>query len=285
MSLRWTGRSSSTVRPLAVLGILIFAWGAICAWYYSRQESAIFYPSVLPAGHHFVFDRPFVEHRIEVEPGVELSALLFPANREAEESVDRRAVLYLHGNAGDLQSWGYHANLYVEAGYDFLVIDYRGYGKSDGRIRSEAQLHSDVQKVWDWLTGTYDAGSIVVVGYSLGSALGARVACANGARQLVLLAPFYSGRDIGRRVAPWLPAALNRYQLRTDLLLRDCELPVMLVHGESDTTIPPRASRRLLALLGDRGRLVVLPDAGHQDIGEDPKFRDAMLELLREAEE
>lgn len=273
------------MRPLVVLGVLVFAWAAICVWYYSRQESAIFYPSVLPAGHKFVFDRPFVEHRIGVEPGVELSALLFPADRVAQEFADRRAVLYLHGNAGDLQSWGYHADLYVDAGHDFLVIDYRGYGKSDGRIRSEAQLHSDIQKVWDWLAVRYDASSTVVIGYSLGSALATRVACANGARQLVLLAPFFSGRNIGRRVAPWLPAALNRYQLRTDLVLQDCEIPVMLVHGELDTTIPLRASKRLLALLGDRGRLVVLHDTGHQDIAEKAEFRDAMRELLTKAEQ
>ncbi|TFG66184.1 MAG: alpha/beta fold hydrolase [Gemmatimonadales bacterium] len=268
------------MRPPAILGLLVLAWGVICAWYYSRQESMVFHPSVLPAGHSFVFDRPFTEHEIEVEPGVMLSALLFRADPVAEESVDRPAVLYLHGNAGDLQSWGYHADLYTDAGYDFLGLDYRGYGKSDGRISSEAQLHSDVQKVWDWLAARYDANSIVVVGYSLGSALGARIACGNGARHLVLLAPFYSGRDIGRRVAPWLPAALNRYQLRTDLFLQDCKLPVTLVHGERDATIPPRASRRLLALLGDRGRLVLLPDVDHQNIAEDPEFRVAMREVL-----
>ena len=268
------------MRPLAVLGVVVLAWGAVCAWYYSRQESLIFHPSVLPADHRFSFDRPFEEYTIEVESGVGLNALLFRSTESGEVSAGRRAVLYLHGNAGDLQSWGYHADLYLDAGYDFLGLDYRGYGKSDGRVRSEAQLHSDIQKVWDWLNIRYDADSIVVVGYSLGSALGARVACSNGAGQLVLLAPFYSGRDIGRRVAPWLPAALNRYQLRTDLLLEECELPIMLVHGELDATIPPKASRRLFALLGDRGRLVLLPGAGHQDIAEDPEFQSAMRELL-----
>jgi pimeloyl-ACP methyl ester carboxylesterase len=262
------------------LGVLVLAWGVICAWYYSRQESLIFHPSVLPRGYTFAFNRPFEEHEIEVEPGFALNALLFPSDRTDEASAERGAVLYLHGNAGDLQSWGDHAELYVDAGYDFLVVDYRGYGKSNSTVSSEAQLHSDMQQVWDWLADRYDAGSIVVVGYSLGSALGARVACANGARQLVLLAPFYSGRDIGRRVAPWLPAALNRYQLRTDLLLQDCELPVLLVHGERDMTIPPRASRRLHALMGGHSRLLILPDADHQNIAENPEFRDAMRELL-----
>ncbi|MFQ5529204.1 MAG: alpha/beta hydrolase [Gemmatimonadota bacterium] len=268
------------MRLLTILGVLVLAWGAICAWYYLRQESVIFHPSVLPAGHRFAFNRPFEEHDIQMEDGIALNALLFEANRGHEPSAIPGVVFYLHGNAGDLQSWGYHADLYVDAGYDFLVVDYRGYGKSGGRISGEAELHADVQTVWDWLAARYDPASIVVVGYSLGSALGARVACVNGARQLVLLAPFFSGRDIGRRVAPWLPSALIRYPMRTDLLLADCELPVTLVHGERDATVRPEASTRLLELLGDGGRLVLLPGAGHQDIGEDPEFRSAMLELL-----
>ena len=273
------------MRMLAILGILVLAWSAMCTLYYFRQEVVIFHPSVLPAEHRFAFNRPFEEHDIEVAPGVALNALLFRADRGDESAGPRSAVLYLHGNAGDLQSWGYHADLYVDAGHDFLVIDYRGYGKSGGRISGEAELHSDVQKVWDWVAARYDPDRVTVVGYSLGSALGARVACANGARQLVLLAPFYSGRDIGRRIAPWLPAMLIRYPLRTDLQLKDCELPVTLVHGERDETIPSEASARLLDLLGSRGKLVLLPGADHQNISEDPDFRIAMLGLLGESGE
>lgn len=276
------------MRMLAVLGLLVLAWGAMCTWYYFRQESVVFHPSVLPTEHRFAFNRPFEEHDIEVEPGIALNALLFRAETRDGPSEhrgrtrDRAAVLYLHGNAGDLQSWGYHADLYVDAGHDFLVVDYRGYGKSGGRISGEAELHADIQQVWDWLVARVGPGRITVVGYSLGSALGARVACANGANRLVLLAPFYSGRDIGRRVAPWLPPALIRYPMRTDLLLADCELPVTLVHGERDATVPHEASERLLELLGDRGRLVLLPGADHQNIASDPDFRLAMLELLAE---
>src|SRR5690606_33398200 len=119
----------------------------------------------LAADHEFRFDRPFEEHRIPVEPGVELSALRFPAagaDSGADSGADadagtgaaaepsRPAVLYLHGNAGHLQDWGWHADLYVEAGHDFVVIDYRGYGKSGGRIENEEQLHADVRRVWAW---------------------------------------------------------------------------------------------------------------------------------------
>lgn len=267
------------MRLLLGLGVVILLWAGVCAWYYLRQESLVFYPSELPVEHQFSFGQPFETHHVEVAPDVHLSALLFRSDSISVSG--RQAVLYLHGNAGDLQSWGSHADLYTDAGYDFFAIDYRGYGLSGGRISSEEQLHDDVQAAWDWLAARYDSGSIVVIGYSLGSAVGARVACANAASQLVLIAPFFSGLDIARRVAPWLPSSLVRYEFRTDLFLQNCELPVTLFHGEDDSTIPSEASMRLLDLLGDRGRVHVLSGIGHSDVAESPEFRRAMSNLLR----
>lgn len=279
------------MRILTWIGAAVVAWGIVCAWYYFRQESVIFQPSRLATGHDFQFDRPFEEHWIEVGPGVELNALLFPATREDvspppgdSPSGDDPVVLYLHGNAGHLQDWGWHADLYVEAGYDFLVIDYRGYGKSGGRVESEAQLHADVDRVWEWTTDRYAPSEVTLVGYSLGAALAARLACDTGRppARLVLLAPFYSARDLARHLVPYIPIGLLRYPLRTDLALAECrhDLPITIFHGEDDRTVPFAQGRRLAELLGSRARLVPLPDATHQDIAADPRFRREMEALL-----
>lgn len=280
--------------PAAILAV----WLLICAWYYFQQESVIFHPSSLPAAHEFEFDRPFEEHRIEVEPGLELSALLFPAadaparpagktaRSAASDSTTtasgRGVVLYLHGNAGDLQSWGWHAGLYVEAGHDFLVVDYRGYGKSDGRIESEEQLHADVGTVWRWLAERYDPRRITVVGYSLGAPLAARIACHvdPSPEHLVLMAPFVSAEDLAKRMVPFVPTTLLRYPLRTDRYLEECELPVTIFHGQDDRTIPIIQGRRLAELFGDRARLITLPATGHQDIAAHPVFQREMTALL-----
>ncbi len=279
--------------PAAILAV----WVLICAWYYFQQESVIFHPSSLPAAHEFDFERPFEERRIEVEPGVELSALLFPAvgRRDAPATgtagsppdaatvpPDRGAVLYLHGNAGDLQSWGWHAGLYVDAGHDFLVVDYRGYGKSDGSIDGEEQLHADIETVWNWLAERYTPDRITIVGYSLGAPLAARVAChaSPSPEHLVLLAPFVSAEDIAKRMVPFVPTVLLRYPLRTDRYLEECDLPVTIFHGQDDRTIPIIQGRRLAELLGKRARLIELPGAGHQDIAAHPAFQREMTALL-----
>ncbi|MFW6089642.1 MAG: alpha/beta hydrolase [Gemmatimonadota bacterium] len=281
------------MRILTWIGAAVVAWGIVCAWYYFRQESVIFQPSRLAAGHDFRFDRPFEEHWIEVEAGVELNALLFratgaPRFDSSDGSPgprgDHPVVLYLHGNAGHLQDWGWHADLYVEAGHDFLVVDYRGYGKSRGSVESETQLHADVDRVWKWTAERYDPGEVTLVGYSLGAALAARLACdaEPAPARLVLLAPFYSARDLARRLVPYVPIGLLRYPLRTDLALTECppELPIAIFHGEGDRTVPFSQGRRLAELLGSRARLIPLPRAAHQDIADDPLFRREMARLL-----
>lgn len=263
----------------------LLLWGLVSAWYYFRQEAVIFHPSVLPRDHAFEFQYPFEPHRVLVAPHVELSALWFPARPDTSGTghpIPRGVVLYLHGNASDLQGWGHHADLYVEAGYDFLVVDYRGYGQSDGRIAGEAELHGDMERVMDWLEARRPGAPVTVVGYSLGAALAARVACPARAERLVLLAPFFSLRDLARRTVPFVPIRILRYPFRTDLVLADCEVPVTIFHGVRDRTIPFDQSRRLAALLGDRARLVPLESAGHQDVPEDPVFRREMRELLGE---
>ena len=188
-----------------------------------------------------------------------------------------------HGNAGHLQDWGWHAGLYADAGYDFVVVDYRGYGTSDGAIESEAQLHADMERVWAWITARYRPGNVTLIGYSLGSALAARLACtrAEPPERLVLLAPFYSARDLARRTLPIVPSFLLRYPLRTELVLRDCDLPVTIFHGRGDRTVPFEQGRRLADALGERARLVPLPGAGHSDVAADPVFRREMADLLR----
>lgn len=275
------------MRILAFLGAVLATWALLCAWYYFRQEAVIFHPSRLPSDHAYSFDRRFEVHRIEVEPGVELTALLFPA---AGGSPAREAVLYLHGNAGSLQDWGWHADLYVDAGHDFVVVDYRGYGTSEGEIESEAQLLADAERVWAWMTDRYPPARVSLVGYSLGAALAAHLACVTAETppaRLVLMAPFYSVRDLARRLVPFVPIRLLRYPLRTDRALAECrhELPVTIFHGAEDGTVPPSEGRRLaeLAAEGPTGgpvRFVPLPGAGHQDVAEHPVFRREVRELL-----
>ncbi|MFQ5448123.1 MAG: alpha/beta hydrolase, partial [Saprospiraceae bacterium] len=122
---------------------------------------------------------------------------------------------------------------------------------------------------------------IVLVGYSLGTGLAARLAANNRPRQLVLLAPYLSMVDMKDRVAPILPDFLLKYHLNTDAYLRKTDLPITIFHGEADDVIPVDSSRKLKALKPAAVRLVTMDGVGHRGVIFNQAFRNGLRELLR----
>lgn len=246
------------------------------AYYYLAQESLLFFPTRLPAEHRFEFAAPFEEHRIAMADGVRLHTLLFPA------SPSRGVVLYLHGNGGALDAWGAHAREFLALGFDFFVVDYRGYGKSEGEIDSEQQLLADAARLYDWLAERYAEERIVVAGNSIGTGIAAQLACSRSPRRLLLLAPYDNLLTLARHHVTFLrlaPAALLRYRLPTDETLADCATPVTIVHGDRDEIIPIAAAERLATRLKPGDELIRLAGGGHV-LRRHPGYAEALRHAL-----
>lgn len=244
---------------------------ALCA----LQERLIFQPVKLSATHRFDFGADVHERWIDV-PGARLDAL------HLQLAAPRGMVFYLHGNAGNLADWFTSTELYRRHGFDLFMLDYRGYGKSSGRIESEAQLHADTRAAWDAIAARYVGGKRVILGRSLGTALAARLA-AEVQPDLLLLVSSYTG--MGAMAAlhyPWVPRALLRYPLRTDAALAAVRSPVVLVHGERDEFIPAAHSAELHRL-APGSRLLIVPGAGHNDLENFPAYFDAVSAALEGA--
>ena len=258
---------------LIVAAIVLAIYAALLAWLYLRQESLLFYPTPLPSDYAFAI--PDVhEVRVEVD-GAMLSAL------HLRLPDPKGVVFFLHGNAGNLASWFTASGFYREANYDLFMIDYRGYGKSSGRIVSEPQLRADVRKAWDAVAPLYAGKRIVIYGRSLGTALAARLAAEVQPDLTILVSPFWSAEDLARIHFPWAPSALLRYPLETNVDLRAIRTPVLLIHGERDPLIPVDQSERLLAL-ATNGALLRIRGGGHNDLQEFGDYLDALARRLRE---
>jgi alpha-beta hydrolase superfamily lysophospholipase len=260
---------------LWLLGIAGTLYLLVCLLLYFQQEHLLFFPAKLPADYRFRFPGRFAERWITAPDGTRLHGLLFRTEQPA-----RGLVFYLHGNGGALDSWGEVAPVYTALGYDVFLLDYRGYGKSQGRIGSEAQLLADVDAAYQQLAQQYPENRTVVLGYSLGTGLAAWVAARHQPRLLILQAPYYSMRDVARSHYPWVPGFLVRYPLRTYEVLPRVPAPVVLFHGEQDKVIYPGSSRRLRALLGPGARLVLLPRAGHNGMTDNAQYQQVLRELL-----
>lgn len=252
---------------LVALGALVYV--AVVVLLYFRQESLLFMPSPLSQDERI--DMPGVsEVNIPVD-GATLHALHF------RQPNAKGVVFFLHGNAGNVKTWLTSTEFYRRTGYDLFLLDYRGYGKSTGRIESEAQLHADVRAAWDHVAREYAARSIVIYGRSLGTGPATRLASEVTAALLVLVSPYSSLIDVAREHYPWVPGAVLRYPMRTDLWLPKVRMPVFLVHGERDDLIDPAHTQRLRALRPDAD-VLLLPEAGHNDVHRFGMYTDALAE-------
>jgi alpha-beta hydrolase superfamily lysophospholipase len=251
---------------------LALAYAALLGALWVGQEKLLFHPRTLPADHRFNFGDDVHEVFIDV-PGARLHALHL--RLPAPDGV----VFYLHGNAGHLQSWFVNTDVYRRANLDLFMLDYRGFGKSTGRIESQAQLQADVGAAWQHVAARYEGRHRVFIGRSLGTGLAAALAAEVQPELTVLISPYESIQALAGEIYPWVPGALLRYPLRTDEILPMLKGPVLLLHGDRDATIPVEHSRRLLAA-APKSRLVVIEGAGHNDLQAFEAYRQALAEAL-----
>lgn len=263
-----------TLRPvLAALAFASLLYAVLLALLWFGQERLIFLPTPLSQAQPLAREPDVHERFVEVD-GARLSLL------ELRLPDPKGVVFFLHGNAGNLASWFVDTDFYRRANYDLVMLDYRGYGKSSGRIESEAQLHADVRAVWQQVAPRYTGRRIVFYGRSLGSGLAAALATQAQPDLTLLVSPYESMSALARHHYPWVPSALLRYPLRTDEQIARIRTPVLLLHGERDELIPPAHSEALRAR-APGATLVVVPGAGHNDLHQFDGYLDAAAAALR----
>ena len=259
---------------LRLLLFLLLFYAVVCFLAYWFQEKLLFHPTVLAPDVVFPFSKtPFEELYIEVEPGVALHALHFKVEQP------KGLVFYVHGNAGSLYDWGVLAGFYQSKGYDLLMFDYRGFGKSQGYIHSEDQFFADAEVLYQFALQHYPEERIVIEGFSIGTATASKLAKEHQPRYLVLKAPYYTLGSLVRSKFPFLPTFLLKYSFKTVDYLSAVQCPVTIFHGTADELIPYDNAVQLATAL-PKVELVTVPQCLHNDIPYAREYRQRMGEIL-----
>jgi uncharacterized protein len=253
---------------------MLFLYGGICAGVYFFQEKLLFFPQRLPADYRYHFDSPFEEINIKSASGNYLNALYFPA-----DSV-QGLVIYFHGNAGSLDSWGTVSADFLRNNYSFLIADYPGYGKSTGKI-SEENLYKDAQAVYDFGKMKFDEEKIIVYGRSIGTGVAARLASENNPQKLLLEAPYFSMADLSSKLYPFLPSFLLRYPLRTDLYVTKVNCDVVIFHGSEDEVIYTGSSFKLKSHFKSADKLFIIAGGHHNDLKHFQEYQRLLSQTLQ----
>jgi uncharacterized protein len=249
-------------------------YGAICLLAFWGQDLVVVHPVRLPDNHRFQFPFPFTEQVLPTPDGASLSLLWFKVPQA------RGVVVYYHGNADNLARWGWVSEDIVAQGYDLVVWDYRGFGKSTGHV-SEAALLQDAQQVYRFAQGHYPDSAITVFGRSLGTGLATYVAAQHQPHQLILETPYYNFADLAQHYVPFLPHRwLLRYHLTTDEWLRAVKCPVHIFHGTADGVVPYQSGQKLLPLLKPGDTFTTIPEGTHHNLREYPAYQAQLKRLL-----
>lgn len=242
---------------------------------YFIQEKFIFKPEKLAADFEFKYDAPFKEVSFNPEPGVTISGIHFNVKKP------HGLIIYFHGNTRSIKGWGKYARDFFRFGYDVLLVDYRGFGKSIGK-RSEVAMLRDMQFVYDQLCLQFPEDHILVYGRSMGSGFASKLAADNHPRYLILDAPYYSFRKVVERFLPFLPIRLVlRFHLRTDQWIKEVKCHTYIIHGTKDWLIPIRHSERLQAINPRRITLIRIHGGGHNNLPTYPEYHNFIRDILK----
>ncbi len=252
----------------------------VCLFFYSKQDDILFVPTKLAADYAFTFPGTFTERKIKTN-GATLSGLLFKSSLTGTPADSSKGVIfYLHGNGGALNTWGSVASVYTGLGYDVFMLDYRGYGKSDGKITAEQQLFDDVQIGYDSLRALYPENKIVILGYSIGTCPATMLAALNKPRMLILQAPYFSMVDMMKHTYAFLPTFMLHYPLKTDEYIKTVKAPVVIFHGDADEVIYYGSSVKLHADCKPTDQLITLKGQGHNRFTQNPDYLAALKKIL-----
>jgi len=263
----------------SLLLIAASAYAALCAALFFAQHRLVYLPDATLYATPAALGLDFQERWIATADGVRLHAWWIPGPREAP------AVLFLHGNAGNISHRLDTIRLLAELGVGVLIVDYRGYGRSGG-TPDEQGSYEDARAALAHLSRELGvpAERVVVFGRSLGGGIASWLAAHHDCAGLVLESTWTSLPDLAATIYPLFPVRLLariRYDSLSRVAVARC--PVLVVHSRDDEIVPFSHGERLFAAAREPKRLLAISGSHNEGfLLSGAPYRDGIARFLHE---
>jgi fermentation-respiration switch protein FrsA (DUF1100 family) len=261
---------------VVVASVVAAAVVAMLGLAFFRQDSLIYFPD-----RHLRFTpgdlgMAFEDARLKTADGVTVAAWWIPA------PTSRGALIFCHGNAGNVGDRVGKLRLFHDLGLSVLAFDYRGYGASEGKPSEEGtarDMDAAVAHVRD--ARGVPLERTVFYGESLGGAVAIEAAVRFSPAALVAESTFTSARDMARRHYPFVPAGLVRVGYDSLGRVGALACPKLILHGPGDTIVPFEMGEALFRSAPEPKRFATLVgDHNSGGILESPEACRALAEVL-----
>jgi uncharacterized protein len=271
-----SGKSTQLSLKFIILMVVLTFCG-VAGIVYALQTSMIFFPGKLRADFRFDLSQGGEEIFLRTTDEESINALYFPRTR-------KEVILYFHGNAGDLSGWQYIAQDFTSLDYSFLIIDYRGYGKSTGVI-TEKGLYEDGEAAYQFLVNQkgYAPHEIIIYGRSIGTGVAVETAARHKPKGVILESPFTSLKKLARQKVPFLlPGLLLKYHFDNLGKINSIKSPILFIHGSDDSLIPASHTDQLFEKFSGRKKKIIIEGADHNDLNSFSTYHQAISTSIPE---
>ncbi len=260
---------------LYIVLLLVGVYVGISVLLYFLQDYLMFKPEKLEKDFQFHYENQETEeYNVETRDGATINGLHFKAKQP------KGVVFYLKGNSKSMRGWGKFAVDFTRHGYDVIMVDYRGFGKSTGR-RTQKAVKRDLQVVYNKIKENVDEKYIILYGRSLGSGFATKLASMNNPRMLILDAPYYSLSKVAKRYVPFMPlSVLLKFPMPTYKWLKYVQCPIHIIHGTDDKLIPYKTSVKLSKIKPKLTTLHSIIGGGHKNLNTFEYYHKVLDEII-----
>jgi hypothetical protein len=241
------------------------------------EDRFIYYPVKYPEGEWDVSNPPAREGQIVpviedcyfiTGDGLKLHGwYCIPQKKSGHELTPVSAemvLLWFHGNAGNITDRYDMIRTLMQVPMKILIIDYRGYGKSEGSP-TERGLYADARAAWDYLSTERGVRTenIIILGKSLGGGPAIDLATKVQPAGLIVQSSFTSIPDMAGSVIPLFPGMLLRTKMDSINKVGWVSCPKLFIHSPADELVPFEMGRRLYDAAAEPKRFYEVPGAPH----------------------